>query len=340
MFVPFHKPIIVYSTIRVDNGRMFPDGRRHWLATLRRRIGTDRRSTVAANNEFDAAYTRYFTGLRSVVVLPSFCGYVASGGSGGRETTYGRRGPWRPEVLVYRPIRADRFTRAFLAEYQRACFCRGHQRAGDRRNASSSSSVAAVDRLRSVHDLYPGGAGWSDLASHRAIVNLPVQPSMMSIFEQYRMNVPLFFPSVELLVEWEANGLDAGGDGGRMLTEMDIFFGGLEPRNDGMPATTTTTAADEGIDGTRTVPNPYDRDKSSLRYWLRLADWYRQLPYVFYYDSIGQLADMINGGISDDRLRRTSKLMRQFNEALRPQLVNSWREILLRASLQGDRTQR
>ena len=41
------------------------------------------------------------------------------------------------------------------------------------------------------------------LATHPAIVVVPYTKSVMSFFELYRMNIPLFAPSLELLVQWE-----------------------------------------------------------------------------------------------------------------------------------------
>jgi hypothetical protein len=47
-----------------------------------------------------------------------------------------------------------------------------------------------------------GKYSYSDLAKFRGCVYAPYQVSAMSIFEQYRMNMPLFFPTVDLLIKW------------------------------------------------------------------------------------------------------------------------------------------
>ena len=63
---------------------------------------------------------------------------------------------------------------------------------------SSSSPSLAFAHIR---DLYPHFQ-YSDLAAHPAIVVLPYQVSFMSLFEFYRMEIPLFVPSLDLLTDW------------------------------------------------------------------------------------------------------------------------------------------
>ena len=69
-------------------------------------------------------------------------------------------------------------------------------------------SAAPDVAIRGLDQVYPGGAygkgyQFSDLARHPGVVVVPYTKSVMSFFELYRMNVPLFAPSVELLVKWE-----------------------------------------------------------------------------------------------------------------------------------------
>ena len=106
LFVPFNKPIIIVATIRIDNGRTLWYRRARWLRVFRR-IAADPRNVVAANNRFDVAYTRYFTGVRSLL-LPSFCGYARRSYS-----------PTRPGFLVG-VRRHEAFTRRFMAEWDDA----------------------------------------------------------------------------------------------------------------------------------------------------------------------------------------------------------------------------
>ena len=43
----------------------------------------------------------------------------------------------------------------------------------------------------------------SPATNHSGVVVVPYTKSAMSFFELYRMNVPLFYPSVALLTKWE-----------------------------------------------------------------------------------------------------------------------------------------
>lgn len=53
-----------------------------------------------------------------------------------------------------------------------------------------------INGLKHISDL--GRFNWNDLYGHRAIVHIPYNVSIMSIFEQYTAGVPLLFPSPEL----------------------------------------------------------------------------------------------------------------------------------------------
>ena len=107
---------------------------------------------------------RYFTGL-SPLLLSSQCRYT--------DTTYT---PTRPGFLLG-DRREEGFTGFIQGEVNRAC-----------------SQLNLTVNLRPVKSLY-GAYKWNDLASHRGIVALPLQPSMMALFEIYDMNIPLFLPS-------------------------------------------------------------------------------------------------------------------------------------------------
>ena len=75
-------------TTRYEVGRHTPERWNEWNSNLRR-IASHPKNVVAANNLYDAAYIKHFTGI-DALVLPSFCGY-ANAESGGYN-------PVRPEV--------------------------------------------------------------------------------------------------------------------------------------------------------------------------------------------------------------------------------------------------
>lgn len=57
---------------------------------------------------------------------------------------------------------------------------------------SGRSSINGFDHISSL-----GRYTWNDLYSHKAIIHIPYNVSIMSIFEQYTANVPLFFPTFD-----------------------------------------------------------------------------------------------------------------------------------------------
>ena len=72
-----------------------------------------------------------------------------------------------------------------------------------------------------IRDLYPHFE-YSDLVKHRAIVLIPYQVSIMSLFEYYRMCIPLFVPSTALLAKWQVRrgGSSTCKDNVRDMTHM------------------------------------------------------------------------------------------------------------------------
>ena len=56
-------------------------------------------------------------------------------------------------------------------------------------------------KFKRMHELYPTYR-WQEILSHPAMVLIPYQVSTMSFFELYRMNMPLFVPSLRLLCAW------------------------------------------------------------------------------------------------------------------------------------------
>lgn len=57
---------------------------------------------------------------------------------------------------------------------------------------SGRSSINIFNHISSL-----GRFTWGDLYSHKAIIHIPYNTSVMSIFEQYTANVPLFFPTID-----------------------------------------------------------------------------------------------------------------------------------------------
>jgi hypothetical protein len=54
-------------------------------------------------------------------------------------------------------------------------------------------------------DMYAKAFTFQNIASHPAMVILPYQVSVMTMFEVYRLNVPIFVPSQQLLFQWHTD---------------------------------------------------------------------------------------------------------------------------------------
>ena len=129
----------------------------------------------------------------------------------------------------------------------------------------------------------------------------------MSIFEQYRMNIPLFFPSQELLLQWDIT----------RWVVRERTFPWLVRRPHTFPPHPSQ----------QHVPSPNDNDDAeAVKYWLQLADYYT-LPHITYFNSTEHLAVILQTLTADD-LKMISMQMKNFNTKFRKELLMKWMRIL------------
>jgi len=171
LFMPFNKTLIVIASTRYELGRFGAARWTKWNSNLLQ-IANTPINVVGGNNLYDVEYIKYFTGIEPQLI-PNFCGYLPN-----------KYAPSRSGFLLA-PVHHSEFERMFMSEYKTAC--------------KNVSCTAKLLRLRSTYSHYK----YSDLTAHSGIVYIPYQVSVMSMFEQYRMNIPLFFPSLELLTTWQ-----------------------------------------------------------------------------------------------------------------------------------------
>ena len=128
----------------------------------------------------------------------------------------------------------------------------------------------------------------------------------MSLFEQYRMNIPLVFPSLDLLTRWH-------GEYGLVSekTWAQALYGTL-PNGSRI----------SGVLPDEPDPNN-DHDRRSIRHWLSLSDFY-QWPHIIYYESTNDLVDKL----SSTDFGEVSKRMKKYNKQMRKSLVAKWQGIL------------
>ena len=166
---------------------------------------------------------------------------------------------------------------------------------------------ARVDLLREVYrPHYP----YFRLARHPGLIYVPYQVSMMSLFEQYRMNIPLFFPSLDLLSKWHLKY--------RVITERTWS---------GISGNLKNSSVISGVLG-GDIPDPNNEfDLDAIRYWLQFCDFY-QWPHITYFNSIDDLALKL----TTTNLEQISQNMKIYNRNLTKHLHEQWRQILDRIS--------
>ena len=293
-FLPLNRSLIVIAYVRYEYGRHHWERWQKWNERLRR-IAENPRNLVAANNLYDANYIRHFTGIQNVAVLPSFTGYAA--GENG-EVTWN---PTRPEILVGPKRSIATSVRLLLNNHE----------------AVKSNKVL----IRGIRDMYKRYT-FEDLASHPCIVLLsPYTNSVMSYREFYRLNIPMYAPSLKLLLTWHLED--------RIMRERtwEAALGDQEnPRRYVVSRGSFIPAHPDAIYPHLDPNNEYD--VASLKHWLQQSDFY-QLPHVQYFDSIDDLIEQLTFQTISS-LRAVSRRMRAFNADLEANLTESWDGIFRR----------
>jgi len=275
LYMPFNRSMIIIASTRYELSRFEP---REWIKWNKNliKISQDPKNVIAANNLYDAEYIRYFTGI-NVTLLPSFCNYTNS---------------------VYNPKRKEFLVTSIHSKSFESIFYELLQESLDRYYTDQIKIVP----LRTIYNNYE----YSDLTNHPAIIHVPYQVSVMSLFEQYRMNIPLVFPSLDLLTQWHyEHGLVSE-------KTWDQTLAGIIPNRSNIKGVLTN------------VPDPNnDRDRTAIRYWLNFSDFY-QWPHIIYYESTDDLIKKLN----TTNFAMISKRMKEYNKQFGKNLLQKWKQIL------------
>jgi len=238
-------------------------------------------NVIAGNNLYDAEYIRYFTGIKAIV-LPSLCTYT--------NVSY-MQTTGKPFLIA--PIHHKDFSHRFTSMLT------------DSLHRLKTS--VTVGHLREV---YKDHYQYIEIARHPGIIYVPYQVSLMSLFEQYRMNIPLFFPTLDLLTEWHYTY--------RVVSERTW---------DGVGNNRKNASTIPGVLGPD-IPDPNNEfDRVAIRYWLNFSDFY-QWPHITYYNSTDDLAMKL----TTTNLVEVSENMKIYNENLKKSLHDQWRQIFERIS--------
>lgn len=278
LYEPFNKSLIIIATSRYELGRFDKERWTKWNENLVRYASTPR-NIIGANNLYDVEYIKYFTGIQPQL-FPSFCSY-----------TNASYNPTIREFLFAKKSNAQ-FFKLFLKNF-----------------TDAYKQANGTFQITPLYSKYPNYK-YIDIAVHQGIVYVPYQVSVMSFFEQYRMNIPLFAPSKELLIHWECHY-------GALIYRTYNWFSKWKGKK----------SAIEPHPSQRLVPDPNSRNETATRYWIDFCDYY-QFPNVIYYNSISDLVDILQT-ITLEQLMTTSRRMRQFNVQEDKRLRKKWKKTLL-----------
>lgn len=280
LFMSFGRPIIIIVPTRYEVGRTDKTSWQRLNMNLRA-IAQNPRNTIVANNMYDAEYLMHFTGLTDIRVLPSLCGYT--------RTLYR---PRRREVLIG-PSRLSNGGSEVVRQLQ-----------------FEVTHMKVNLHFAPVRDLYPTFT-YADIASHMAILIIPYQISIMSIMEYYRMGIPLFVPSIKLLVKWQL----------KHLVLDELSWNCVHKKCTSMSSIQPHPSSKHGISDPNNILN-----ETELFHWLQYADFY-QWPCIHYFDGWIDLIQMLNA----IDFERTHRCMMAFNWKQTNDIKRGWRDVIDRA---------
>jgi hypothetical protein len=228
---------------------------------------------------YDVEYAKYFTGIPNIELLPSYCGYVKV-----------KYAPTRSQILIGPGGDANLIHEGIVQGLYKA----------------AEGTELKFARYRKLYQQYE----YSDLAAHPAMVMIPYQASIMTIFECYRMQIPMFVPSPSLLVEWHM--------------QFNLLYQRTWPGTYGnrverslLPRHPNSTSIISSFD-----PNN-DFSKDAMLGWLQFSDFY-QWPHITTFDNWEHLIKLL----SSIDLNKVSSDMGEFNVKQEADIKKKWENVL------------
>lgn len=269
LFEKWNKPIIIVAPIRYEIP--FSTRPNEWERFNEfLRKGVDRgQILLAANSKYDAQYGKYFTD-REWTHIPSLCEYTKT---------------------HYNPSKDN-----FL--YYSRCMQYTHYLGG-------STIPNLVEKSKALGNNY----SWNERAKYRGIVGVPYNISTMSIFEFYNENIPLFFPTIDL-----------------MITMKKDFTSSVL-------AESTWNQTWNIPSGSVIRPGPNDPNDfvnfDKIKNWLSFADFYdtEWMPHIQYFENWNGLRERFLS-ISNTELGEISKNMSKFNVIRKIRILDIWTRFL------------
>lgn len=269
LFEKWNKPIIIVAPIRYE--LPFSTRPEEWERFNQfLQRGVDRGQIILlANNKYDSEYGYYFTD-RGWTHIPSLCNYT--------KTTYN---PSINNFLYYSRLNQYPF---YLG---------------------GSLIPGLVDKSKAL----PSGYKWSDQTRYKGIVGIPYCPSTMSIFEFYSQCMPMFFPTIDLMV--------------RMKKDYTSYVMAETSWNQ-----TWNIQSGSVIKSGPNDPNDFN-DFDKFRNWVKFSDFYDEnwMPHIQYFDDWNVLRDRLTS-ITNEELFDISNRMREFNIIRKDKVYDLWRGVM------------
>ncbi len=291
LFMPFNTSLIVIAATRYEIGRYDTKRWNEWNINLQK-IASNPYNIVAANNKYDLEYIKYFTNIQNVLLLPSYCGYIQN-----------KYLPTRPEILITP-------ARGVNSKISKELFDELKLYKESNNNIKLNNKIFGNDELKIVHirDLY-SYFKYTDISSHPALIILPYQVSFMSFFEFYRMEVPMFVPTPELLAKWH------------------LLYGCLNERSwstvHGMPSSNSAINKHQHSSSAFKYDPNNELDYDAILEWIKLADFY-EFPHIIQFNSWSELFSLL---VTTD-LNYISKKMKEYNIIEYNNVIDSWNKAL------------
>ena len=290
IFMPFEKPLIVVASTRYEIGRYEEDRWSQWNHNLQK-IAAKPGNVVGANNVYDLEYMKYFTGIQNIQLLPTLALYVSA-----------RYSPTKREILLCpstRPVAPPLYNELMGAL---DVFKKRYKLTHAKNTIADGGLVIAP--VRSLYKRFE----YSDLAAHPAIILMPYQLSVMSFFEFYRMGIPMFVPSPQLLTHWHMKHSVLKERSWNMIFDKPGLLSAVKKHPD--------------YKGPM-LSDPNDNlNFNSVLEWVKLGDFYT-FPHVQQFDNLTHLVEMV-GTTSLQELNVVSTRMRVFSETHDVTTLKSW----------------
>jgi hypothetical protein len=301
--MPFGKSIFLHITVNIELGRENPKLFARWLKSLRL-IMKRPSNIITANNLYDLEYTRMITGVVPEY-LPTLALYASKEGKSGFERTSNT-------ILIGKN------------EYTSESFWQEMKK--------ETSNMKFI--FRRIHEVYSNYA-YADLQAHPAVLIIPYTKSIMSFFEYYALNIPIFVPSVELLYSWDKNY--------RVMKER-VYWQQTPLRNPldypimppfgTVPSVNEYTPIQEMCDFPEgfqlpkdnwPMPHPNDiTDPDAMSYWIRKSDYYTW-PHIQHFSSWEDLKNQLNSPEIESRLLNISISMRNYHQKVVRFAYRKWK---------------